>query len=136
MVRIPRLGQLPSEYGKFIANAGVMHRVTANLDLNVAYPAMVQPPQHMPGQSVNVFFVVLGRTLSEAAKFGLVAHVHLRVRSVLCLTGETNPTTSPLVQLICKAPALGDRLHTDRKQLLQPVLESTRSTTLRCASSE
>ncbi|KAH8030290.1 hypothetical protein HPB51_006722 [Rhipicephalus microplus] len=106
MVRIPRLGQLPSEYGKFVANAGVMHRVTANLDLNVAYPAMVQPPQHMPGQSVNVFFVVLGRTLSEAAKFGLVAHVHLKVRSVLCLTGETNPTTSPLVQLIRNAPAL------------------------------
>ncbi|KAH7938927.1 hypothetical protein HPB52_002315 [Rhipicephalus sanguineus] len=107
MLTIPRLGQIPSEYCKFVADAGVMHRVTADIRCNLPYPGALRAPQHILGQFANLMpCVALERMIWEAAAFGLVAHVHLNVYSVLCLTGETDPTASPLVQLIRKSPAL------------------------------
>ncbi|KAL1430928.1 hypothetical protein MTO96_014773 [Rhipicephalus appendiculatus] len=74
--------------------------------LDVAYPDTVRVPEHIPGHFVNVPCADLERTLWEAAVFGLAAHVHLSVSSVLCLTSETDPAASPLVQWIREAPAL------------------------------
>uniref|UniRef100_A0A6M2D1Z9 Uncharacterized protein n=1 Tax=Rhipicephalus microplus TaxID=6941 RepID=A0A6M2D1Z9_RHIMP len=102
MLTVPRLGQVPSEYGKFAASARVMDRVTAEIDCIVVYPDAFALPQHVPIGSVTC--AVLGRTLSDAAEFGLVAHVCLIVHSVLCSTNETEPSTTPLVQLIRNAP--------------------------------
>ncbi|KAL1430929.1 hypothetical protein MTO96_014774 [Rhipicephalus appendiculatus] len=106
MVTIPRLGQIPSEYCKFVADAGVVDRVTAAVDCNLTYPGTVRGPQHLQGPLVNVSCASLGRTLCEAAAFRLLAHVHLNLYSVFCLTGETDPAASPFVQFICEARTL------------------------------
>ncbi|KAH6924603.1 hypothetical protein HPB50_020049 [Hyalomma asiaticum] len=81
-VTIPILGQNPSEF------------------------CTVQVGQRKRGRSVNVPFVELEHTLSDVASCGLVTEVRFTVRSFLCLSGETDPTSSAFVQLIRKAPAL------------------------------
>ncbi|KAH6924604.1 hypothetical protein HPB50_020050 [Hyalomma asiaticum] len=83
-----------------------MDRVSAEPVCDVVYPKKPPALRQKVGRLVRVPFEDLERTLSGAYECQLVTHVQMRVYSFLCLSGDTDPTTSPLVQLIHKAPAL------------------------------
>ncbi|KAH6924605.1 hypothetical protein HPB50_020051 [Hyalomma asiaticum] len=105
-VTIPILGQIPSEYCKFLNMTGVAHRISTDVACTTAYPEVMEEWRPRPGQLPKVSFRDLKRALFDASTRQLITHVQLRVYSFLCLTKATDAAAIPLVRLIRKAPFL------------------------------